>query len=578
MRRSESHMHLRIKAAVLLFIALLMAGCTSARPTTPPPPRATAAASVASVALDRAAPCMNAFVPHLLDHTTTMGTDAAVKMFENNGAGVAVNDLDGDGKLDIVLANLAGQNSIFWNQGELSFQRELMVHGDSRAVNIVDVDGDGQQDIVFTRRLDRPTYWRNLGGTGQHDRFEITMLPGVYVPAYAMTWADLDRNGTLDLVTGSYDAALVQGQIANRNAIAGGSSGVYAYTHLGNRYIPKKLSDQAQALAIALPDLNLDGQPDIMIGNDFDLPDQTWVRTDTEWAPTQPFATTTRNTMSIALGDVNNDGLPDLFAADMKPYDQSTTTLAEWLPMMQIMPPHPTRNDPQVNENVLQIWGPDGKATNQAYERDVDATGWSWSAQFGDLNNDGLLDLYVVNGMIGDGLFDYLPNHELVEQNQALRNIGNGQFTRVPEWGLGWQGGGRGMTIADLNNDGKLDIVINNLQSPAVLFENRLCSGSALEVDLRMPQSHNPYAIGAQLALHTSAGIYYREVQASSGYLSGTPSRIHFGFPNGAALQYLEIKWPDGTIAQVDDLLPYQLMTITHAYMYPEQFLPIIGP
>lgn len=564
--RPERHAPYQIGPAIWLAAALALSACQLTAPT----PLAPRIVNVTMLPLEQALPCSNTFVPHILDHTTTMSDSPVVRMFESNGAGVAVDDLDRDGQLDIVLANLHGQNSILWNQGDLRFQKELLAHGDSRAVAIVDVDGDSWNDIVFTRRLDRPTYWRNLGPAadpdgagGLHSTFAITMLPGVYAPAYAMAWADLDQNGSLDLVASSYDAALVQGLIANNTPAAGGSAGTYVYAHVDQHFVPHKLTDSAQALAIALPDLNGDGRPDIMVGNDFETHDQTWVSSDAGWVAVESFSRMSRNTMSIALGDVDNSGRQAIFTADMKPYDQRISTLTAWLPMMQIMPPPPPRDDPQINENMLQIQGVDGQFSNQAYERGVDASGWSWSSQFGDLNNDGFLDLYVVNGMIGEGLFDHLPNHELVEENLAFRNTGNGQYVAAPEWGLGWRGSGRGMTIADLNMDGKLDIVINNLQSPAVLLENRLCDGSSLEVDLRMPHGKNPYAVGARLALHTSAGTYYREIQAGGGYLSGMPTRVHFGFPSGAKLQSLEVQWPDGTAVQIDQLAAHQLLTIT---------------
>jgi hypothetical protein len=212
---------------------------------------------------------------------------------------------------------------------------------------------------------------------------------------------------------------------------------------------------------------------------------------------------------------------------------------------------------------VLQVRGTDGALHNQAYARAVDATGWSWSSKFGDLDNDGFLDLYVVNGMIAAELFHHLPHDELVEQNQALHNDGNGHFAPAPQWELGSTSSGRGMSMVDLNGDGRLDIVVNNLRAPAKVFENRLCGGSGLEVDLRWPASLNTRAIGARLALHTDSGTFYRDVRAGSGYLSGDPARVHFGIPQGTALQRLEIAWPDGALSSVDVPQAQTLMTVT---------------
>lgn len=540
---------------------LLLAGCGQA-----PPPAAPAVLLPITISTQRlanpAGPCDNTFLSQPLDHVTTMDDSPALGMFESNGAGLGINDLDNDGDLDVALANLKGRNSILWNQGALSFRTEHLPHGDSRSVNLVDVDGDGWQDLVFSRRLDRPSYWRNAGNDAA-SRFTPVTLPGVYYPAYAMTWGDVDADGDLDLATAAYDAALEQAMIAAPLTAFGGGAGVYYYEHQDGSFVPDKLAPAAQALAIALPDLNADGRLDLLVGNDFDLADAAWLREDGGWRAVTPFATTTRNTMSLDQGDVDNDGSPEIFAADMKPYDQRIRTLAAWRPMMEILPSPGPGTRGQVNENVLQVRDGRGRFHNQAYTRSVDATGWSWSAKFGDLDNDGFLDLYVVNGMIAQGLFDHLPGAELVEENQALRNDGGGGFARVPAWGLGSTASGRGMSMADLDNDGDLDIVVNNLEQPARIFENRLCGGASILIDLLWPGSKNTRAIGARLALHTSAGSYYRDIRVVSGYLSGDPARVHFGFPAGATLQRLDIYWPDGATSSVDMPLARTLITIT---------------
>jgi hypothetical protein len=184
--------------------------------------------------------------------------------------------------------------------------------------------------------------------------------------------------------------------------------------------------------------------------------------------------------------------------------------------------------------------------------------------QVGDLDSDGFVDLYVVNGMIAVDLFWYLPYDELIEENQVFRNIDGIGFTQAPEWGLNVTDSGRGMTMADMDNDGDLDIVVNNLMSASQLFENQLCGGNNLTVDLRQPESTNLDAIGSQVILHTSTGIYQREVRASSGYLSGDPSRIHFGFPEISQIYYLEVIWTDGEIDRIDDIDANTHLEITH--------------
>lgn len=507
--------------------------------------------------------CADMFVQHLLDHVTTVEGEV-VRLFESNGAGLAINDLDNDGDLDLVLANLAGPNAIFWNEGAFQFRKEPLSHGDSRAVAIVDVDGDGWQDLVFTRRTTRPTYWHNdlgIRSTVADPAFTETFLPGVAKPAYAMAWGDLDQDGDLDLVTGSYDLAL-QMTLGDKFRFGEGA-GLHYYEQQAGTFVRHFLARHAQTLALLLADVNGDGRLDIVAGNDFDLPDQIWLNRTDGWQEATPFAATTQNTMSFDLGDINNDGAPELYATDMMPYAHDAATMAAWQPVMDRMPHEMKAGDPQVMENVLQVRQPDGRYQNLSQVAGVDATGWSWSAKFGDLDNDGFLDLYIVNGMAALDLFEHLPNHELVEENQAFRNNAGSLFTAAPEWRLNSTAGGRGMSMADLDNDGDLDIVVNNLLQSATIFENRLCGGAGLTIDLWWPSSRNTRAIGARLILQTAIGNFYRDVRTGSGYLSGDPARVHFGVPADAAIQKLEIQWPDGRVDSIAAPVVGKLVQIT---------------
>jgi hypothetical protein len=160
--------------------------------------------------------------------------------------------------------------------------------------------------------------------------------------------------------------------------------------------------------------------------------------------------------------------------------------------------------------------------------------------------------------MIAADMFGYLPNHELVEENQAFRNRG-GAFVPAPEWQLGSTASGRGMVMADLDADGDLDIVVNNLRGFAQWFENRVCGGQGIEVILRQPggtaeeakSPANTSAIGAVARLMTDRGIQRRDVRASGGYLSGDPLRLYFGLPPDSTAQALEITWPDGAWSRI---------------------------
>ena len=499
--------------------------------------------------------CSGQFVPHTLDHTTTVPGGETVRMFEANGSGLAINDLDDDGDLDMVLGNHAGLNTILWNEGGLDFRSEHMPIGDTRAVNLVDLDGDGRLDILLTRTASAPNYYHNLGDGA----FELEVLPGVTKPFYAMSFGDLDGDLDLDLVGGTYDAGLLTDR--GQSFLESGDAGVYIYYNDNGRFVQNRLAARAQALALLVIDLNEDGLLDILVGNDFAVPDYLWFGDANGWKAPRIFEETTHSTMSFDLADINNDGLHEVFATDMKPYSNDVDTTAAWGPIIEGL--IAVAQDAQISENVLQSLTVDGLYHNQAVERGIDATGWSWSGKFGDLDQDGFLDLYVVNGMAEQSTFAHLEQHELVEENQAFKNDGTGVFERMPLWGLNSTLGGRAMTMADLDLDGDLDIVVNNLRGPAQLFENQLCSGASLQVDLRWPGSQNTHAIGAKLTLVTDQGEQHRDVRVAAGYLVGEPSRIHFGFPEDTILDELVVEWPDGEVTSISELTANHLLTIT---------------
>ncbi len=496
--------------------------------------------------------CDGTFQTHILPHSTTVPGGDEVRMFEANGSGVGINDLDNDGLLDIVLANHGGPNSILWNLGDLNFERAALGDGNTRAVTIIDLDADGRRDIIFSRVASAPNLWANLGDR----QFEQEILPGIAEPLYSINWADVDQDGDLDLAGATYDAELLT--LLGAEFLDSHIAGVYLYENAGNSFVAERLADEAQALALLLSDINGDGRPEILVGNDFAVPDYSWTRSEGTWLELWPFETMSHSTMSFDSADLNNDRSVELFSTDMKPYASDEETMAAWEPVMTSMMEMPhAEGDPQVMANVLQ-----GFEADAAGMAGIDATGWSWSGKFGDLDQDGYLDLYVVNGMIESTIFGHLPGGELVEQNQAFRNDGTGAFVVMPDWGLQASDSGRGLSIADLDNDGDLDLVVNNLRAPALLFENRLCGGASLQVELLHVGSANPQAIGARLVLHSSAGTMTRELKSGSGYLSGDPTRVHFGFPDDTALERLEIHWPDGASSEVDALASNRLLTV----------------
>ncbi|MBK9122096.1 MAG: CRTAC1 family protein [Chloroflexi bacterium] len=500
--------------------------------------------SVVSAPISPDRSCSARFAEHELDHVTDTSIRPVV-MFESNGAGVSLGDLDKDGDLDIVFANLLPQITVLWNDGELRFTTQrINVQTPTRAVNTVDVDGDGWLDITLTTQLAAPMWLRSTGSLDNTGRpqFVRTPLNGVTRQAYSMAWADVDGDGDLDLVTSSYDAEL---EMKLRDSfMLSGRAGVTYYEQRDGQFVASRLSENAQGLVTYFFDIDGDNQLDVLVGNDFGPVDSAWLWRG-EWVETEPFSIMTHSTMSYDAVDFENDGRLELYAADMMPYSHDDETMAAWGPVMESMMAHPmVEDDPQVMQNVLRTM-PINVSGDLADQLGISATGWSWSSKFADFDADGLADLYVVNGMIAADLFGHLPNGELVEENQAFRNIG-GRFVPAPDWALDSTASGRGMAIGDLDGDGDQDIVVNNLLSAARLFENELCGGRHILVDVGWSGTMNPQAIGTVIRLDTGVGTMTRTIRSGSGYLSGDPSVAHFGVPEGVAVERLRITWPDG--------------------------------
>ena len=548
--------HLRWTA--LLCVAFVMTACASA-PAVPPARAPTEApARVVRTPLSAMQPCSSRFVEHVLPFATGVRV-REMRTYLSNGGGVAAGDLDDDGRIDLVFASVDNNSKILWNEssdGAPTFRDEILPEANTRAASVVDIDADGRLDVVFTVRNAAPVLLRNLG----ERTFARTPLLPNELFAYTLAFADMNGDGALDVVGAAYRAELErEGYGANEQSLHGG---VHYYERSGDGYTARKLADAAQALAIGLIDLDGDAQRDIWIGNDFDEHDQIWLRDGDGWQSRNDwFAVTSHSTMSIDWADLGDAGGVALFTTDMNPSDTSPENMARWLPMMVVTEQKLTVNDPQWTANVMQVRGRGGVWRNEAAWRGVDATGWSWSGRFGDFDNDGLQDLYVVNGMVAMDLFHHLEDGALTEENRAYRGGADGRFTQA-DWGLNSTASGRGMLPVDIDRDGDLDVVINNLRGSARLFENQLCGGGGLLLDLRWEGAPNTRAIGAQVELRTAKGILRRDVRAMSGYLAGDAPEVHFGVPQGVSIEALTVLWPDGARTQVDDVRTGELLRL----------------
>ena len=492
--------------------------------------------------------CSGRFVATELDHATR-GRGPITAMTDGTGAGVLLEDLDDDGLVDIVLPNLAGASTVHWNLGDLTFEVEPLIEGRFRQAIAGDFTADGERDILLTTGVGPPVLLAGAGArTFERREFRTRAV------AYSAAAGDIDGDGRLEVVTGSYNAELT----INRDlrALTGTDVGVAVHRVVGDPSAADGietswLTDTAQALETVVADLDGDGRRDIIVGNDLGTPDRVWLGADGGLTASSPFDITTLSTMSLDVVDFDHDGINDVIATDMAP--MAGEDLEPWLPVFADIEAARV-DDVQQPRNVLQFGADDTSGlgfVDRAEELGVDATGWSWSSVAGDLDNDTDNDLYVVNGMQAVAIFEDLPDGRLVEANQVFRND-DGELTSAPEWNLGDIAGGRGMAQADLDNDGDLDIVVNNLGAAAVVHENQICDGRSVIVELRWPGSQNQDAIGAVVTVSDRNGSRSREIQSTRGYLSSPPTQAHFGLGDSDAGITIDVVWPDGETSSWD--------------------------
>ncbi len=525
--------------ACVAVVAVLLAACGNSGDEPDAPGEATAAIEAAVTPLEPRADCTDTFFAHELDHVIEIDTERPG--FEGNGSGLAVGDLDGDRDLDLVLGSLTGETVVATNAGGWRFELTPVADGPVRGVVIADLDGDTLTDLLLSPGTGPPRWLRGTAGG-----YEEAPLPGVGdEPAYVTEVGDPDGDGDLDLVTAAYDVLLWN--LDGQEIVEGDGHGVWFWANDAGGYSGTQLAESSQALALLLTDVEGDGRPDLLVGNDFIPTDQRWTWTGEQFETADALPAMSTSTMSLDAGDVDNDGQPELFATDMRNMDDANAEF--WSLMEQIMASFPAEEmGPQLWQNTLV----DGVSLDErAEDAGIARTGWSWSGKFGDLDLDGRLDLYVVNGMAASDSLPIYPATELVEPNVAFRNSGDG-FDPAPEWGLDARAGGRAMSLADLDLDGDLDVAVTNVAAPSVVFENRLCAeGGALEIDLRQPDAANHDAIGAEVAVVTSGATHTRRVRAQSGYLSGDTTRLHVGIPPDETLERIEVKWPDGALSTI---------------------------
>ncbi len=525
-----------------------------------------------------------------------------------NGAGVAVADFDLDGLLDIYFTANMSSNKLYRNLGDWKFE-DITVKSNSNSANwsngvaIVDINQDQYPDIYVSRAGPRGSkgeeranlLFINNGDKGQGITFtESAAEWGLNDKGYSVqaSFFDYDMDGDLDMYLLSN--ALVD---FNRNTSRPKGTAEKApsvdklFRNNGDKTFTDvskeaKIIKEGFGLGVEICDLNVDGWPDIYISNDFLTDDILYINQKNGTFKNEIgeyFEHLTFNGMGNDISDINNDGLMDVVVLDMLPEDNKRKKLTM---MGNNYDEFNTRlsygYEPQYIRNTLQLNNGNGSFSEIGQLAGISATEWSWSALFADFDQDGFRDLFVTNGYRQDitnldfmvygnrvltmGTEEANRIERLKELNKLpgikiknyfYRNTGDLGFENITEKaGIKEPTYSNGMAYADFDNDGDLDLVINNIDDPAGVFENQ-SDRNPLRNYIKFKfkgKSKNINGLGSQVEIRYKGKKQLGYNTPYRGYLSSVEPGIHFGLGNIKRIDTVIVTWPDGKKQLIKDI------------------------
>ncbi|MFY7653045.1 MAG: CRTAC1 family protein, partial [Chitinophagaceae bacterium] len=541
-----------------------------------------------------------------------------------NGGGVGIGDFNNDNQPDIYFTSSLGSNKLYLNKGNFQFQDITNIAGVDgsnkwcKGVSVVDINNDGKEDIYVAAAVWNNTEQRkNLLYVNQGvnnngipvfknmaEEYGLADTSNTHMAAFL----DYDKDGDLDvylLVNDLNEESPNTFKPINNKGTAKTTDKLLRNDWNENLKHPvfTNVSQQAgitwegYGLGINVTDINNDTWPDVLVSNDYLSGNILYINNQNGTFTNRVndyFKHSSLNAMGNDVADINNDGLPDIIETDMAPEDNYRSKMMmnpldyNWYlyTKMYQFPYQVVRNTLQINRGFYQKnaqTAPQPIFSEVAFAANVAYTDWSWAPLLVDVDNDGFKDLMVTNGLPKDITdLDFIayrdqtqsPNltalllklPEVKINNYLFKNNGNGEFTdKTIEWG--WQNPGfsAGIATADFDNDGDMDVVINNTNSVASVYENKantINNNRFLNITLSSPLNSKIVVNGAKIYLYYGDEKQVAEYNPYRGYMSSQQKMVHFGVGNRLTVDSVKVIWPNATETVLKNVASNQLLTI----------------
>jgi len=532
-----------------------------------------------------------------------------------NGGGVALGDINNDGLIDIYFTSNQAQNKLYLNKGDFTFEditEKAGVAGTkawSTGVSMADVNGDGWLDIYVCNSGDvkgdnkENELFINNGDLSFSERAKEYGVADRGFTTHA-AFIDYDKDNDLDLyiLNNSYQAIgsfnLRKNERPKRDSLGGDKLLRNDQGHFTD------VSEAAGiygsvigfGLGVTVGDINKDGWSDIYISNDFFERDYLYLNNGNgtfRETLTDEMKSISGASMGADLADINNDTYPDIFVTEMLPANnariKTVTTFENWDRYQYNLS---NGYYHQFTRNMLQLNNGNNTFSEIGRLCGVEATDWSWGALMFDMDNDGLKDIFVANGIYQDltnqDYLQYVSNEEVVRSiisennvdykklvelipstpvpNFAFHNEGNLSFKNsAHEWGLGKPGFSNGSAYGDIDNDGDLDLVINNVNSKASIIRNET---NVLKSEHRFLKfvleglGGNTSAWGTSITINHNDQLFYIEQMPNRGFESSMDPRPNVGLGKIDTVDQIVVRWPDGKETRLTQVPTNQILKL----------------